>query len=222
MEKNAYRIAPKEPCKGAVIFLHGLGDSGSGWSQEFKERIASKYRKDLCFVLPNAPNQKVTLNMGMLMPSWFDLHGLSADSKEDKEGIKKMSDEISKTIDAIMTEYKLTADKVVLGGFSQGGALALYNGIAGKHNFAGIIALSTWLPLRDEVLANLKEHRCPILFGHGSVDPVVPTQWGQLSHEMLKKNRFDSDFKVYRGVQHSSCAEEFGDIKNFLDKVIAP
>ena len=84
MENNAYRIQPTEPIKGAVIFLHGLGDQGQGWMSEFKQRL-SKYRKDIDFIFPNAPNQRVTLNMGMSMPSWFDLYGLSPDSNEDEE-----------------------------------------------------------------------------------------------------------------------------------------
>lgn len=84
MENNAYRIQPTEPIKGAVIFLHGLGDQGQGWHSEFKQRL-SKYRKDIDFIFPNAPEQRVTLNMGMSMPSWFDLYGLSPDSNEDEE-----------------------------------------------------------------------------------------------------------------------------------------
>lgn len=84
MENNAYRINPEQPVKGAVIFLHGLGDQGQGWMSEFKQRL-SKYRKDIDFIFPNAPEQPVTLNMGMRMPSWFDLYGLSPDSNEDEE-----------------------------------------------------------------------------------------------------------------------------------------
>lgn len=219
MENNCYRVKPSGDCKGAVIFLHGLGDSGEGWSQEFKQKIYA-YRKDLCYVFPNAPAAPVTLNMGMKMPSWFDLYGLTEDSKEDKEGIKKMSVQVEKTVDAIMSEYSLTADKVVLGGFSQGGALALYSALTGKHNYAGVMALSTWIPLADDVAKNMKNHRSPVFFGHGSSDNVVPTKWGEKSADVLKKAGFEVNWKTYRGVAHSSCAEEFGDINKFLDKAL--
>ena len=90
------------------------------------------------------------------MPSWFDLFGLSADAREDKEGIVKIADQVSDLVEAAMKEFNLSQDKVVVGGFSQGGALALYTGLQGRHDLAGIIALSTWLPLRDTVIPNLK------------------------------------------------------------------
>jgi len=221
MENNAFRVKPTGTCKGAVIFLHGLGDDGEGWASNFKDRLSS-YRKDLCFVFPNAPSQSVTLNGGMRMPSWFDLYGLSEDAKEDEKGIIKMSEEVTKTVEAIMTEYNLTPDKVVLGGFSQGGALALYTGLTSKLDFAGVVALSTWLPMRVKVAKDLKSHRFPIMFGHGSADPVVPTKWGEASANLLKSHNFGVEWKVYPGVQHSSCPQEFGDIKRFLDGAIVP
>ena len=98
MEGNAYKVKAKDTCKGAVIFMHGLGDSGEGWSQvqyflrdetiikkkEFKQRMA-KYRPDVTFIFPNAPTAPVTLNMGMRMPSWFDIKGLDENAAEDKE-----------------------------------------------------------------------------------------------------------------------------------------
>ena len=168
MESNAYRIQPTEPIKGAVIFLHGLGDQGQGWHSEFKQRL-SKYRKDIDFIFPNAPEQRVTLNMGMSMPSWFDLYGLSPDSNEDEEvlsffhgyfdgiqGIIKMSKNVDHLADTIMKQHNLSSEKIVIAGFSQGGALAIYTTLTSSKKFGGAICLSTWLPLRKTVLKDVK------------------------------------------------------------------
>ncbi|CBY19004.1 unnamed protein product [Oikopleura dioica] len=219
MENNAYRIQPTEPIKGAVIFLHGLGDQGQGWHSEFKQRL-SKYRKDIGFIFPNAPEQRVTLNMGMSMPSWFDLYGLSPDSNEDEEGIIKMSKNVDHLVDTIMKEHNIPSEKIVIAGFSQGGALAIYTTLTSSKKFGGAICLSTWLPLRNNVLKAVKDHRFPVFFGHGKSDNIVPNNFGRVSADALKSSGFDVTWKDYPGMGHSSCADEFGDIKQFLDKAI--
>jgi len=221
MEGNAYKIRATAPVKGAVIFLHGLGDSGEGWSSEFKQRLA-KQRPDLSFIFPNAPSQPVTLNMGMRMPSWFDLKGLDENVPEDKEGVQKMADEVRNLIEETRVEHKLEAHQIVVGGFSQGGALALYTGMTHAEKLGGIVALSTWLPLRDYVMKRLNEDNyCPVLFGHGTIDPVVAMKWGEKSAELLKSRGVQVTWKQYRGLQHSSTPEEFSDIKVFLDQAIS-
>jgi len=218
MEGNAYKVKAKATCKGAVIFMHGLGDSGEGWSQEFKQRMA-KYRPDVTFIFPNAPTAPVSLNGGMRMPSWFDIDGLDENAKEDKEGIQKMADHVRTLIEETKTEHQLTSKQIILGGFSQGGGLALYTGLTHAEQLGGIIALSTWLPLRDYVVKRLNEDNyCPVFFGHGTTDPVVPMHWGEKSADLLKSKGMEVDFKKYRGLQHSSHPDEFGDIKLFLDK----
>merc|ERR1712113_241578 len=218
MEGTAYRVKASSSIRGAVIFLHGLGDSGEGWSMEFRQRLA-KHRPDVEFIFPNAPNAPVSLNMGMRMPSWFDIKGLELSSPEDKEGIQKMAEEVRKLIEETKEEYSLNSDKIILGGFSQGGGLALYTGLTHAEKLGGIIALSTWLPMRDYVMKRLNEDNyCPVFFGHGTIDPVVPMHSGEKSADLIKSKGMDVQFKKYRGLQHSSCAEEFGDIKAFLDK----
>ena len=179
---------PAESPKAIVVFCHGLGDTGDGWSMAFRD--PSIRNKNVKYLFPTAENQPVSLNGGFKMPSWFDLYGLSPNTKEDEAGIEKASVKIIELIDKELAENPHLSEKdVILGGFSQGGGLALYAGLTRIRNggspIGGIIALSTWLPLRDQFLKDdnkvLKELRdTKVLQGHGDEDPVVPFQFGQL------------------------------------------
>lgn len=149
-----------------------------------------------------------------------------------------MAEEVRKLIEETKETYSLPSDKIVLGGFSQGGGLALYTGLTHAEKLGGIVALSTWLPLRDYVIKRLNEvsfnftrdqilryfqdNFCPVFFGHGTADPVVGQHWGEKSADLIREKGVSVEWKTYRGMQHSSCAEEFGDIKAFLDKAISP
>merc|ERR1712055_540533 len=140
-----------------------------------------------------------------------------------KRAFKKMADHVRNLIEETKTEYSLTSKQIVLAGFSQGGGLALYTGLTHAEQLGGIVALSTWLPLRDYVIKRLNEDNfCPVFFGHGTADPVVGQHWGEKSADLIREKGVSVEWKTYRGMQHSSCAEEFGDIKAFLDKAINP
>jgi len=152
------------------------------------------------------------------------------------KGIQSMAEEVRKLIEKTKEDFGLDSNKIVIAGFSQGGGLALYTGLTHAEKLGGIIALSTWLPLREYVIKRMnevnniytvrlyihvyfKDNFCPILMGHGTDDQVVPTQWGQKSFELIKEKGVEIEWKKYSGVQHSSCPQEFGDIKSFLDKI---
>ncbi|KAK3889451.1 hypothetical protein Pcinc_006559 [Petrolisthes cinctipes] len=128
-----------------IIFLHGLGDTGHGWASAMAA-IGSPHIKFIC---PTAQVMPVSLNAGFRMPSWFDLKSLDVDGPEDTDGIRKARDLIHRLID---DEVKngITHDRILLGGFSQGGALALYSTFTHTHTLAGVIGMSCWLPLRQE------------------------------------------------------------------------
>jgi predicted esterase len=159
--------------------------------------------------------------MGMKMPSWFDIRGLDQNAPEDQQGIQNMAEEVRKLIEKTKEDFGVEANKIVIGGFSQGGGLALYTGLTHAEKLGGIIALSTWLPLREYVIKRMNEDNfCPILMGHGTDDGVVPLQWGSKSAELIKEKGVEIEWKKYSGVQHSSCPQEFGDIKSFLDKTL--
>ena len=140
-QKHIWR-EPQEVLKSHVIFLHGLGDTGHGWAEAFA-RIRSAHIKYIC---PHAPVMPVTLNMNMAMPSWFDIIGLSPDSLEDETGIKQAAENVKPLIDHEV-KNGIPSNRIILGGFSQGGALSLYTALTTQQKLAGVTTLSYWLPL---------------------------------------------------------------------------
>lgn len=204
--------------KAVLIFLHGLGDQGSSWHVQLSTMFPS-HIKCIC---PTAPTQSVTLNMGMRMNSWFDLRSLDPNDPEDEDGIKSASKKIHELI-AEQEKQGIPHDRIMLGGFSQGGALSLYSALTYPKKLAGVIALSCWLPLHKKfpaTLANEENKKLPILQCHGDQDFVVPLNWGQATSIVLSSfmNKDDYLFKVYANLGHSSSSAELHDVVGFVNR----
>lgn len=211
-------ISAKASHTATVIFLHGLGDTGHGWASSFAA-IQSPYIKYIC---PTAPTMPVTLNGGIRMPSWFDLMTLDANGPEDVEGIKRAAESVHQLIDQ-EEKNGIKSNRIILGGFSQGGALALYSALRLQKPLAGIVALSCWVPVNSEFPdAAIGNRDTPVLQCHGDMDPLVPIQWGQMTSTVLKRFMKNVEFKKYSGLSHSSCDEEMADVKEFIDKHLPP
>ncbi|XP_057313491.1 acyl-protein thioesterase 1-like [Hydractinia symbiolongicarpus] len=210
-------ILPKAKHTATVIFLHGLGDTGHGWLAGFED-IALPYVKYMC---PNAPVQAVTLNAGMKMPSWFDIKSLSFDGKEDDEGLEKSANSIKKLIQE-EGKIGIPANRIVIGGFSQGGSTALHTFITSEEKLAGCIGLSSFMSQHQKFPANRKEANkdTPILIGHGDVDPIVKYQFGMMTSTVLKQYYTDVTFNTYKNMVHSSSPKEMNDVAEFLEKVL--
>ncbi|XP_043462460.1 acyl-protein thioesterase 1-like [Leptopilina heterotoma] len=197
-----------------LIFLHGLGDTGHGWASSMGA-VRSSYMKVIC---PTAPTMAVTLNAGFQMPSWFDLKSLESTGPEDEVGIRKAAGMVHSLI-AKEIGLGIPSNRIVIGGFSQGGALAIFSALTYPQPLAGIIALSAWLPLHQkfpaEAIGNKETH---LLQCHGDCDPIVPYKWGQLTATAMKQFMTNTEFKTYRGLMHSSSDEELLDIKKFIEK----
>ncbi|XP_067936206.1 acyl-protein thioesterase 2-like [Watersipora subatra] len=212
----AATISPTSKHTATVIFLHGLGDTGQGWCELFKQGALPWIK----YIFPHAPSQPVSLNAGMSMPSWFDIHGLSANSPQDEQGIKKSSAMLT---DLIREETKsVPAERIVVGGFSQGGAVALFNSLTENVKLAGVLAFSTWLPLHTKITTMLKDanKRTPILQCHGDLDPVVPYPLGSTTAAFLKQLNPEHELHMLSGVMHSSSPEELEKSKKFLLKCL--
>ncbi|XP_049859659.1 acyl-protein thioesterase 2 isoform X2 [Schistocerca gregaria] len=181
--------------------------------------IRSPHVKVIC---PTAPTMPVTLNGGFRMPSWFDLRTLDANGPEDEEGIKRATELVHGMIEQEV-KAGIPSNRIVLGGFSQGGALALYSALKFPKPLAGVIALSCWLPLHKQFPAAAVANKdIPYIQCHGDCDPIVPYKWGQMTASLLKQFLRQIEFKTYRGMMHSSSDEEILDLKAFLEKVIPP
>jgi len=200
-----------------VIFLHGLGDTGNGWAPTISN-IKPPCVKLIC---PSANKMPVTLNSGFQMPSWFDLKSLNPNGPEDEAGVKSASAYVNSLIEAEIAAG-IESNRIIIGGFSQGGALSLYTAVTTRHKLAGVVALSCWMPLHKQLAsldqANVVNKDIPFFQAHGDVDPTVPCLWGQMTAQLLGNFLTKHEFKVYKGLMHSSNDDELKDVKKFIEK----
>ena len=196
-----------------IIFLHGLGDTGHSWSREL-EAIREPYMKIVC---PNADIMPVKMEGLAEMTAWFDLEGLEPTSTEDVDGITKAALYVNSLIDEEI-KAGIPPERILVGGFSQGGALALYSALTCSKKLAGIVALSCWLPLRKTLTPSMVKanKNIPILQCHGTSDDVVKFDFGKSTAGMLRKVSENVDFKKYVDVKHSLCNDMMDDIKKFM------
>jgi phospholipase/carboxylesterase len=210
--------------QGSVIWLHGLGADGHDF-----EPIVPELRlpDELClrFVFPNAPVRPVTINGGMSMRAWYDILTLDRDGPTDDAGVRD-SGAILEALIQREQDRGIAASKIVVAGFSQGGAIAMHTALRSKQKLAGLMALSTYLPIskafQEEVVdsADSGHTDLPIFMAHGSLDPMLPMALGRDSADLLLANGFDVEWHDYP-MAHSLCAEELDDIRTWLLSVYA-
>lgn len=213
-------IDAEEKQTASIIFLHGLGDVGGSWLETFVITRIAKSLPYVKFIFPTAPVQKVTLNMGTPMTSWFDITGLDQNSKEDQQGIEKSSKFLNSLIEEEIRNG-IPPERIIIGGFSMGGAIALYSTLTSPYVLGGVVALSTWLPLSKTfpqalVSGDTKSH-IPILQCHGDQDPLVQIKWARLTEQGMRAMGFkDYSFREYRNMGHASSDREMKDVNSFL------
>jgi phospholipase/carboxylesterase len=202
----------------AVIWLHGLGADGHDFEPIVPE-LGLPTSKPVRFIFPNAPQRPVTINMGMRMPAWYDILQLGGGA-EDEAGIRESQAQIGKLIERQKT-LGIPARCIVLAGFSQGGAIVLQTGLRYPERLAGLMALSTYLPLAGKLAAERRaiNDDLPILMAHGSWDPMIPMARAQQSRNALQALGYRVDWREYP-MPHSVCPEEIADIAAFLLKVL--
>jgi phospholipase/carboxylesterase len=203
---------------GSVIWLHGLGADGHDFEPIVPElRLPEELR--LRFVFPHAPVQAVTLNGGMAMRAWFDILTLDRGGPEDEAGIRASAAILDQLI-AREQERGIAANKIVVAGFSQGGAIALHAGLRSKQPLGGVMALSTYLPVKSAFADEVLTSELPIFMAHGSLDPILPMILGRNSADLLVANGFNVEWHDYQ-MAHSVCAEEIDDIRTWLLSIYA-
>jgi phospholipase/carboxylesterase len=197
----------------AVIWLHGLGADGHDFEPLVPElELPFAVR----FVFPHAPVRPVTVNGGMRMRAWYDLLALGQEGREDEHGIRESAAAVTELIDREVARG-IPSQRLVLAGFSQGGAIALFTALRETRPLAGVLALSTYLPLagtlEDEQAA--ANRGTPIWQAHGSADPVIPLPFAAASCGALESLGYDVTFKTY-DMEHSLCAAEIRDFRVWL------
>lgn len=212
---DAIEINPNQPADASMIWLHGLGASGSDFLPIVPQlNLPLEHR--IRFVFPNAPIRPVTLNFGYPMPAWYDIYDLTGDAGQDEEGIRKTEGLVRQFIEQ-EEQRGIAPERILLAGFSQGGAMALHTGLRYPRRLGGIMALSTYLPLADFVPNELHpvNKEIPILMVHGTFDAVVKLEWAELAHDMLTKLGYPLDWKTYP-MAHTFCQEEIDYIRAWL------
>ncbi len=206
----------------AVIWMHGLGADGNDFVPIVKELDLSG-APAIRFVFPHAPTRPVTINNGHVMRAWYDISfgDLEGNTrKADEKGVRESQMQIGQLI-ARENERNIPSANIVLAGFSQGGAVALQTGLRYGETLAGVMALSTYLPLAESFAqeatpANVKTS---LFMAHGIHDPVVPYAMGKTSYERLQQAGYAVEWHDYP-MQHSVCLEEITDIGRWLGQVL--
>uniref|UniRef100_A0A672N8S6 palmitoyl-protein hydrolase n=1 Tax=Sinocyclocheilus grahami TaxID=75366 RepID=A0A672N8S6_SINGR len=203
---EAVTVPGTEKETAVVIFLHGLGDTGHGWADTMTS-IRLPYIKYIC---PHAPRIPVTLNMKMTMPSCA--------ARTDRAQLNRIKAIIDHEV-----KNGIPSSRIILGGFSQGGALSLYTALTSQQHLAGVVGLSCWLPLHKtfpQAASGSGNKDTPILQCHGEMDPMIPVQFGAMTAEKLKTiiSPQNVTFRTYPGLMHSSCPQEMSAVKEFIEK----
>lgn len=199
----------------AVIWLHGLGADGNDFAAVVPELVDASWPA-LRFVFPHAPVRPVTINNGMRMRAWYDIVGAAIADRQDEPGIRASAE----ALDALVAREAgrgIPASRVLVAGFSQGGAIALAGGVRHRERLAGIIALSTYLPLADKTAAERHAANAglPVFMGHGSMDPIVPQALGISSRDALTALGYAVEWHAYP-MAHQVCAEEIADLRRWI------
>lgn len=201
---------------GSVIWLHGLGADGRDFEPIVPElRLPADL--PLRFVFPHAPVRPVTINGGMAMRAWYDILSLDAQGRADAKGVH----ESTALLEALISreiERGTQASRIVIAGFSQGGAIAINAVLHSKLRLAGLMALSTYIPLPGELDASAGNRELPVFMAHGSSDPMIQMQWGRASADSLAKAGFDVEWHDYP-MAHAVCPDEIDDIRAWLISV---
>jgi phospholipase/carboxylesterase len=208
---------PREPANCAVIWLHGLGADGNDFVP-IVPHLAQPEGINPRFIFPHATCIPVTINNGMQMPAWYDILEMSLDRKVDAEQLKRSADAAIALVEREI-ERGIPAERIVLAGFSQGGAVAYEAALSYGKQLAGIMALSTYLATKDSVKLNPAQADTPILIHHGAMDPVVPQQLGEQARDWLQARDYQVNFKSYP-MQHQVSPEQINDIRNWLATVL--
>lgn len=203
----------------SVIWMHGLGAD----ARDFEPAVPMLQfatGPGVRFVFPNAPVRPVTVNGGMKMRAWYDLVSMDRVGPEDEAGIRASGADIEALI---LREHErgIAADRIVLAGFSMGGAMALFTALCYREKLAGVVALSTYVPIADVVAAEASatNHGIPVFMAHGQVDDVVPFNFARSSRKRLHEMGYDVEWHEYP-IAHSVIPEELQHVKAFLQRVI--
>jgi phospholipase/carboxylesterase len=216
---DAIEIETAPSPTAAVVWMHGLGADGHDFEPIVSE-LRLPARLPVRFVFPHAPLRPVTINQGHVMRAWYDIRALAGARREDEAGVRQSARQIEALVER-EREHGIAPGRIVLAGFSQGGAMALHVGLRYAERLAGIMALSCYLPLA-EVLATEAapaNRDVPIFWAHGVHDPMIPLAMAELGHRQVAGLGYPIEWHQY-AIPHSVSPEEIADVARWLGRVL--
>lgn len=210
-------IEPKQPADSCVIWLHGLGADGHDFAPVIPElklpaNLATR------FVFPHAPQIPVTINGGMVMPAWYDIFEMQLERKIDTEQLCTSSDEIVKLINQ-QVELGIPTERIIIAGFSQGGAVAYQVALSFPKPLAGLLALSTYFATESTIEMHPANQKIPILIMHGTQDTIVPETLGIRAKNQLQAKHYSATYSAYN-MEHAVCQKQIDDISQWFVKIL--
>lgn len=214
---DAIEICTERPPDASILWLHGLGADGSDFAPMFDELALPLAVR---FVFPHAPRMPVTINGGYVMPAWYDVYSLDIASVQDEAGIRASQSMLGELIEREKSRG-IRPGRIVLAGFSQGGAIALQTALRYPERLAGVLALSTFLPLEHTLATERSEANrdLPIFMAHGRFDTVIPLQVAHGSKINLEAAGYQVEWREYP-MTHTVSSEEINDIRRFLLQIL--
>lgn len=197
----------------AVIWLHGLGADGNDFAP-IVPALQLPVNLAVRFIFPHAPSIAVTINGGMVMPAWYDILEMSLERKIDETQIQASAQRVRDFITALVADG-VPAQRIIVAGFSQGGAVAYEAALSYPHKLAGLLALSTYFATKESISLTDENKDLPIFIGHGTQDAIVPHTLGQQANELLTSKGYPSVYKTYP-VAHGVHNQEITDIGHWI------
>lgn len=206
-------VEPQEAANAAVIWMHGLGADGHDF-EPVVPHLDLAPGLAVRFIFPHAPAIPVTLNNGFVMPAWYDILSLELERRVDEKQLRASSVAVGQLV-AREQERGIAAERVIIAGFSQGGAVGFELALTYPQRLAGLIALSTYFATRNSIVPDAANAGLPVMIGHGSRDPMVDERYGRESAQRLRELGHAVEYHSYP-IEHSVSMEEIKDIGRFI------
>jgi phospholipase/carboxylesterase len=216
---NAVVVQPSRSAEASVIWLHGLGADGHDF-EPIVPHLGPEITERTRFVFPHAPERPVTINGGYVMRAWYDVVDADIARRADADGVRESEKILHGYIEGEIADG-IPPERIVVAGFSQGGAIALHGGLRYRQRLAGVLGMSCYLPLLTAIAdgPTLANATTPMFMAHGTQDPVIPVQAGKQSYDHLKSLDYDIEWHTYP-IPHSVCLEEIEDAARWLLRVL--
>lgn len=212
----SFEIQSAVPAKYCMIWMHGLGATYHDMVGLVQELAISQLPMNHLFL--QAPTQKVTINQSMEMPAWYDIKHMSLLEREDKNSIERSEQLVLNAIQSV-EDKGFSPAHIFLAGFSQGGAMSLFTGLRYQQPLAGLVCLSGYLPLAQELKAQ-QHKQTPIFMASGEHDPIVNPQWAQLSHQKMASWGYGQVKLTSYPMMHEVCRQEMADLRQWIERCV--